>query len=76
MDGKVKVTGPEYYFPSIGRKYGKTIAEWQALMLDSGLTTHGKLVAWLKAEHGFGHGHATAITGHLLARGRPAPDRD
>ena len=39
------------------------------MMRASGLGTHGELVAWLKAEHGFGHGHANAITIHSLAEG-------
>jgi hypothetical protein len=25
------------------------------------------LVAWLKAEHGMGHGHANALVAHTLA---------
>lgn len=41
-------------------------------MRASSLTTHKELVAWLKAEHGFDHGHASAITSHLLAEGAPA----
>lgn len=68
--------GPAYYFPFIEAKYGRTIAEWKGLMRASGLTGHQELVAWLKAEHGFGHGHANAITGHLLAEGAQRQSRD
>ena len=47
----------------------------EALMLASGLTTHKDLVEWLKREHGLGHGHATAITEHLLAERTPGAKR-
>ena len=55
------VRGPASYFPSIEAKYGRAIAEWKAVMEASGLTTWRELVAWLKEEHGFGHGHASAL---------------
>jgi hypothetical protein len=58
--------GPASYFPSIEVKYGKTIDEWLALMRATGITKHSELVGWLKAEHGMGHGHANALTAHLL----------
>jgi hypothetical protein len=61
--------GPASYFPSIEAKYGRSIAEWQQLMRATGLTKHSELVGWLKAEHGIGHGHATALTADLLAQG-------
>jgi hypothetical protein len=67
-----KAQGPAAYFPSIEANYGRTIDEWKALMRATGLSTHKELVAWLKDEHGFGHGHAGAITAHLLAE-RAAP---
>ena len=56
-----RVKGPRAYFPSIEAKYGRSIAEWKALMADTGLTTWKELIAWLKTEHGFGHGHANAL---------------
>ena len=68
---KDKFHGPAAYFPSIEAKYGRTINKWQTLMLASGLTSHKELVEWLKRKHGFGHGHATAITAHLLAERKP-----
>ncbi|MCB0989136.1 MAG: DUF4287 domain-containing protein [Microthrixaceae bacterium] len=66
-DGKVK--GPASYFPSIEKKYGKPIAEWERLIRGSGLTRHMEIVAWLKSEHGLGHGHANALVAHTLAEG-------
>lgn len=63
-----RVTGPAYYFPSIEKKYGQPISYWLDLIASSGLTRHKALVDWLKTEHGVGHGHATALVGHALAR--------
>ncbi|MFD5789947.1 DUF4287 domain-containing protein [Streptomyces sp. NPDC127037] len=61
------VKGPASYFPSIERKYGRPVEEWKAMIRASGLTKHMELVAWLKAEHGLGHGHANALVAHTLA---------
>ncbi len=69
-----RVTGPAFYFPSIEKKYGRPIEEWFAIIRSSRLTKHKQLVDWLKAEHGVGHGHATALVGYLLARDAAAPD--
>ncbi|HYN94716.1 MAG TPA: DUF4287 domain-containing protein [Pilimelia sp.] len=53
------------YFPSIEKKYGKPIAHWQRLLREYRAqhpdARHMHLVAWLKTEHGMGHGHANAI---------------
>jgi hypothetical protein len=61
-----KVKGPASYFPSIERTYGKSIAEWKALIRGTGLTKHMELVSWLKTEHSVGHGHANALVAHTL----------
>jgi hypothetical protein len=61
------VKGPASYFPSIEKKYGRPVAEWQDLIRWSPLTRHTDLVNWLKAEHGMGHGHANALVAHTLA---------
>jgi hypothetical protein len=68
--------GPAYYFPSIEAKYGRSIAEWKAMMRATGLDSYADLVAWLKREHGFGHGHANAITVDLLNEGKPRLNRE
>lgn len=60
------VKGPASYFPSIEKKYGKPISEWQSLIRSSDLTKHMELVSWLKIEHGLGHGHANALVAHTL----------
>jgi hypothetical protein len=56
--------GPASYFPSIERTYGRPVAEWTALIRERMPAKHGELVAWLKAEHGLGHGHANALVAH------------
>lgn len=65
------IKGPASYFPSIEKKYGKPIAEWQALVRSRYPAKHMELVAILKAEHGMGHGHANAIVAQTLAEDRP-----
>ncbi|MGW4806616.1 DUF4287 domain-containing protein [Kitasatospora sp. NPDC004272] len=67
MSTEQKATGPASYFPSIEKKYGRPIAEWQQLITDSPLTRHMELVGWLKSEHGLGHGHANALVAYHLA---------
>lgn len=61
------VKGPASYFPSIEKKYGRPIAEWKAMLRARPPARHMELVAWLKEEHGMGHGHANALVAHMLA---------
>ena len=53
--------GPASYFPSIEKKYGKSIREWQDIIVAYGDQKHMALVGLLKAEHAMGHGHANAL---------------
>lgn len=62
-----KVKGPASYFPAIEAKYGKPIAEWQAMIRERQPAKHMELVAFLKEEHGMGHGHANALVAATLA---------
>ncbi|MEU2249820.1 DUF4287 domain-containing protein [Streptomyces sp. NPDC019224] len=59
--------GPASYFPAIEKKYGRPVEEWLDLIHSSPLTKHMELVAWLKSEHGLGHGHAYALVAHARA---------
>ena len=68
-----KAQGPASYFPAIEKKYGRPIADWKALIRESPLTRHMELVAWLKADHGLGHGHANALVAHTLAESPVGP---
>jgi hypothetical protein len=63
------VTGPASYFPSIEKKYGRPVGEWLDLVRSSPLEKHMDVVAWLKSEHGLGHGHANALVAHVRANG-------
>ncbi len=65
------IKGPASYFPSIEKKYGRPISEWQALVRKAYPAKHMELVAILKNEHGMGHGHANAIVAHTLAVDKP-----
>ena len=65
-----KVKGPASYFPSIEKKYGRPIQHWLSLVDARKAMKHMEIVAWLKNEHGMGHGHANAIVAHALAAGR------
>ncbi|MFD5317405.1 DUF4287 domain-containing protein [Streptomyces sp. NPDC127098] len=61
--------GPASYFPAIEKKYGHPVDHWLRLIRASPLTRHSELVAWLKTEHGLGHGHANALVAHTRAIG-------
>jgi len=62
-----KVQGPASYFPSIERNYGQPIEHWLDLVRARAGERHMETVAWLKTEHGMGHGHANAIVAHVKA---------
>ena len=62
-----KIKGPASYFPSIEKKYGQPIDHWLTLVGQLKDMKHMEMVAWLKTEHGLGHGHANAIVAYALA---------
>lgn len=64
-DGPVK--GPASYFPAIEKRYGQPVDHWLGLIAASPLEKHMELVAWLKSEHGLGHGHANALVAYAKA---------
>ena len=64
------VKGPASYFPSIEKKYGRPVNEWLAMIRGRTGEKHMALVAWLKAEHGLGHGHANALVAYALAEAK------
>jgi Domain of unknown function (DUF4287) len=64
MSPENKPKGPASYFPSIEKKYGQPISHWLALVDTLSNMKHMEKVAWLKSEHGLGHGHANAIVAY------------
>lgn len=64
-----KLKGPASYFPSIEKTYGQPVAHWLDLVAArSSSMKHMEIVAWLKTEHGLGHGHANALVAHQRAQ--------
>ena len=61
MSEQTRVQGPASYFPSIEQRYGKPVSHWLDLLAGLGERKHAEQVAWLKAEHGMGPGHANAL---------------
>lgn len=69
VDPGVPVKGPASYFPSIEKTYGQPVQHWLDLAagrLDD--HRHMEVVAWLKSEHGLGHGHANAVVAYVKAK--------
>ncbi len=63
-----KAKGPASYFPGIEKAHGQPVQHWIDLAderLD--VEPHMQAVAWLKAEHGLGHGHANAVVAYVKA---------
>ena len=63
------VKGPASYFPSIEKKYGRSIEEWRTIIRSSGMHTWKELMALLKTEYGMGHAHANALVLDSLRNG-------
>lgn len=59
--------GPTSYFPSIEKKYNRSIGEWQSIIASCGAEKHMAIVGYLKSEYKMGHGHANALVGWTLA---------
>lgn len=67
MTAADKPKGPASYFPSIEKKYGQSMTHWLDLLQSCKGMKHMEMVAWLKTEHGMGHGHANAIVAYVMA---------
>lgn len=51
---------------NLPEKTGKPLAEWLALVAAQGLGRHGRIVSYLKQEHGVTHGFANLIAAKAL----------
>lgn len=63
--------GPQSYFPSIEKKYGKPVSHWFELLSAHHELAHMQMVSLLKEQHGLGHGHANALVAHFRAKNSP-----
>jgi hypothetical protein len=66
----------ETYLENARAKTGKTWQDFRELARERGLSKHGEIIAWLKAEYGLGHGHANAVTQMILHADEPKVSRD
>lgn len=60
---------------NIATRTGRAFDAWVDVARSSGLDKHGAIVAWLKTEHGMGHGDANLVALTML-RGAAAPQGD
>lgn len=60
---------------NIGARTGVPFDDWVTRARASGRAKHGEIVAWLKSEHGLGHGDANLVAISAL-RGDAAPAGD
>lgn len=72
------VAQAETQLKNIEASTGKTVAQFTALIIKAGLEKHGKIVAYLKAEHGLTHGNANLIAHKVreAMAGGPPPETD
>ncbi len=47
---------------NLKEKFGKSLEEWIKVVNKKGLTKHGEILKYLKAEHGFTHGYANLVS--------------
>jgi hypothetical protein len=57
---------------NIEKRTGKTLAQLEKIIKNSGLSKHGELVAMLKNDLGMGHGDANTLV-HVVRRANEAP---
>lgn len=56
------------YLDNAEKQTGITPREFTTMAQEKNLTKSGEIVAWLKADHGLGHGHATSLA-RLVTKG-------
>jgi hypothetical protein len=60
---------------NLADKTGKTLPQWAGIARKSGFAKHGQIVAYLKSEHGLGHGYANLVAAEVLG-GLATPSAD
>lgn len=77
MDDKAKAAEASQW-NNLEKQTGKSRAQWLALAGAAGFAKHGELVAWLKAQHGIGHGYANlvAMRAREAVAGGPSSEDD
>jgi hypothetical protein len=55
---------------------GRSVSAWAELVRGQGLQKHGQMVAWLKTEHAFSHGHANHVAKRALEAAAPRSGDD
>ena len=63
----------ETQLANIEKRTGKTLAQLQKIIKNSGLSKHGELVAMLKTDLGMGHGDANTLVHYTKKAGDDAP---
>lgn len=58
---------------NLPEKTGRSLDEWMSVLAGREVEKFGKLVAWLKSEHGVTHGFANLIVHSLQKGGAAAP---
>jgi len=61
---------------NIEEKTGASIQSWITQIAAQGLVKHGEIVAWLKSEHGFGHGQANHVAKRATEAAAPRSEED
>jgi len=56
----------ETMLANLQKNTGKSLDEWVAVVLGTGLAKHGEIIAFLKNEHQFGHGFANLVAHSAL----------
>jgi hypothetical protein len=61
---KPVLKGPQSYFPSIEKTYGKPITHWLSILDAMRGKKHMEMVDALKSSHKMRHGHANALVAY------------
>ena len=60
-DKKLSPEEIDAHLRAVEEVYGHPIEHWLGLIRESPMNDHKELVEWLKAEHGMGDSHASAV---------------